>query len=147
MTTKISETKPLRNRTILIVEDDNFISRIYSKWLIAAGAVIHVAHDGTQALRILKEEPVDLVLLDLGMPGLNGNDTVHLIRQEENLKELPVIVLSNATLALGDETYISLKDAGVVDILQKYSTSLTEIVNCIIKYLPATESEVTPVTP
>jgi CheY-like chemotaxis protein len=145
MTTKISETKPLRDRSILIVEDDNFISRIYSKWLIAAGAVIHVAHDGTQALRILKEEPVDLVLLDLGMPGLNGNDTVHLIRQEERLKELPVIVLSNATLALGDETYISLKDAGVVDILQKYSTSLTEIVNCIIKYLPAKETDVTSV--
>lgn len=145
MTTKISETKPLRDRSILIVEDDNFISRIYSKWLIAAGAVIHVAHDGTQALRILKEEPVDLVLLDLGMPGLNGNDTVHLIRQEERLKELPVIVLSNATLALGDETYISLKDAGVVDILQKYSTSLTEIVNCIMKYLPAKEADVTSV--
>jgi hypothetical protein len=53
--------------------------------------------------------------------------------------------LSNATLALGDETYISLKDAGVVDILQKYSTSLTEIVNCIIKYLPAKETDVTSV--
>ena len=82
MTSKISETKPLRNRSILIVEDDNFISRIYSKWLIAAGATIHVAHDGTQALRMLKEQTVDLVLIDLGMPGLNGRETVQLIRKE-----------------------------------------------------------------
>ena len=60
------------------------------------------------------------------------------------MKELPVIVLSNATLSLGDETYIALKDAGVQDILQKYSTSLTEIVACIMKYLPETEGELTP---
>lgn len=133
---KVTETKPLRNRNILIVEDDHFISRIYNKWLTAAGASVQVANDGAQGLQLLDEAPFDLVLLDLGMPGMNGYDTLLQVRKRPQLTDLPVIILSNSTLTKDKEEYENIQKAGVKDVLRKYETSLTEIVQCISNYFP-----------
>ncbi len=133
---KITESKPLKDRKILIVEDDHFISRIYEKWLTAAGAHILIAHDGVQGLRTLDEEEVDLVLLDLGMPGLDGYQTLLQLRERPKLKELPVIILSNTTMNENRDGFADIKRAGVKDVLRKYEISLTEIVNCISAYFP-----------
>jgi CheY-like chemotaxis protein len=136
MSTKITETKPLLDRTILIVEDDHFISKIYSKWLTAAGAAVVTANDGVQCLDILDNQKVDVVLLDLGMPGLNGYETLALMRQKPKLADLPVIVLSNTTMKENEEGFNLIKNAGVKDILRKYETSLAEILECITSYFP-----------
>jgi DNA-binding response OmpR family regulator len=138
---KVTETKPLRNRTILIIEDDHFISRIYNKGLTAAGASVLVATDGAQGLRILDESPIDLVLLDLGMPGMNGYDTLTEIRKKPNLQTLPVIILSNTTMSEDREGYEDIRNAGVKDVLRKYETSLAEIVERISSYLPQAAAE------
>lgn len=136
MPTKVSELKQLSGKAILIVEDDHFISRIYSKWLTAAGATVTVANDGSQGLRILDEQKVDLVLLDLGMPGLNGYDTLTQLRQKPTLQQLPVIVLSNSSLDEKGDGRQDLQNAGVKNVLRKYETSLSEIVDCISSYFP-----------
>ncbi len=134
MQSKISELKPLRTLRILIVEDDQFILRLYSKWLTAAGAEVTGAHDGTQGLLALEEKKIDLVLLDLGMPGLNGYETLLKIREKPPLKDLPVIILTNTTVDEKGQEYAHFEAAGVKDILQKYKTSLTEIVTAINAY-------------
>lgn len=136
MSTKITETKPLFDRTILIVEDDHFISKIYSKWLTAAGATVVTANDGVQCLDILDNQKVDVVLLDLGMPGLNGYETLTKLRQRPHLVDLPVIVLSNTTTKENEKGFNEIKEAGVKDILRKYETSLAEILDCITSYFP-----------
>ena len=120
------------------MEDDHFISRIYEKWLTAAGATVFVANDGVQGLRMLDEQKVDLVLLDLGMPGLDGYQTLLHLRERPQLKDLPVIVLSNTTMNENREGFEEIKKAGVKDVLRKYEMSLTEIVDRISSYFPET---------
>ncbi len=136
MSTKITESKPLERKVILLVEDDRLIANAYSKWLEAVGAKTMVANDGVQCLRILDEQKIDLVLLDLGMPGLNGYDTLMQLRQRPHLKDLPVIILSNTTMTENREGFEDIKKAGVKDILRKYETSLSELVRCISSYFP-----------
>lgn len=134
MQSNIVTEKPLLHKRILIVEDDHFISRVYTKWLTAAGADIMTANDGAQGLRLLQQHTFDLVLLDLGMPGLNGYDTLLEIRKIPKLVDLPVVVLSNTTMKENKEGFKEIRDAGVKDVLRKYETSLTEIIHRIESY-------------
>ena len=137
-----TKEKTLQNKTILLIEDDHFILRIYSKWLTASGATVITANDGAQGLRLLDERRVDLVLLDLGMPGLNGYDTLAEIRKKEYGKDLPVIILSNTTMNENREGFADLRDSGVKDILRKYEVSLSEIVEKIASYFPKVTTDV-----
>jgi len=142
MSTKVTETKPLSGKTILLVEDDQFILRIYTKWLQVAGAEVVTAHDGAQGLRCLHEKKVDLVLLDLGMPGLNGYDTLQEIRKMEELKDLPVVILSNTTMNESKDGFAELRASGVKDIMRKYEVSLNEIIDRIGAYFPKEAVEI-----
>lgn len=132
----------LQNKTILVIEDDRFISRVYLKWLTAAGAQVLIASNGTQGLEILDDEKVDLVLLDLGMPGINGYDTLEQIRMKPRLKELPVIIMSNTTLVEGTEEFEKIKNAGVTEVLRKFETSLAEISQSISKCFLEVDSSI-----
>jgi two-component system, OmpR family, response regulator len=140
--TSVTQKKQLPHKDILLVEDDHFILKIYTKWLTAAGANVITANDGAQALRLLNEKHVDLVLLDLGMPGLNGYDTLLEMRKMEKAKDLPVIILSNTTMNENRDGFADLRASGVKDILRKYEVSLSEIVERISSYFPETEQEV-----
>jgi len=136
MQSHVTKEKPLLNKRILIVEDDHFISRVYSKWLTAAGAEVATANDGAQCLKMLDDAAFDIVLLDLGMPGMNGYDTLLELRKRPALAQLPVIVLSNTTMKENKEGFEDIRQAGVRDVLRKYETSLAEIVQCIESYFP-----------
>lgn len=134
--TNVPKTKVLNGKRILIVEDDHFISRVYAKWLTLSGAQVETANDGALGLRALQEVKFDLILLDLGMPGLNGYDTLVELKKSEATRDIPVIVLSNTTMNENKEGFNEIKEAGVKDILRKYETSLSEIVECISRYFP-----------
>jgi DNA-binding response OmpR family regulator len=140
--TSVTQKKQLFGKILLLVEDDHFILKIYTKWLTAAGASVITANDGAQALRVLTDKHVDLVLLDLGMPGLNGYDTLLEIRKMEKSKDLPVIILSNTTMNENRDGFADLRASGVKDIMRKYEVSLSEIVERISSYFPETEQEV-----
>lgn len=132
--TKQDDTKWLQGKSILIIEDDVFISKIYTKWFTLAGAHVRTAHNGALGLRMLREETVHLILLDLGMPGLNGYETLTFIRGDDATKHIPVIVLSNTTLSPKSKEYRDIKEAGVTHILRKYETSLNEILTYMKEY-------------
>lgn len=136
MSTQTHAPKVLQGKTILIVEDDHFISKVYAKWLAVSGAHVEVAHDGVLGLRLLEEKKVDLIMLDLGMPGLNGYEMLTEIKKNEHTKAIPVIVLSNTTMSENKVGFDEIRNAGVSDILRKYETSLSEIVKCISSYFP-----------
>lgn len=135
-TVNVPSQKVLKGKTILIVEDDHFISKVYSKWLTLSGAQIETANDGALGLRLLSEKKIDFILLDLGMPGLNGYDTLIELKKNPNTKDIPVVVLSNTTIKENKSGFEEIKNAGVKDILRKYETSLTGIVDCISSYFP-----------
>ncbi len=73
---------------ILIVDDDTYINDMVEKALVSEGYEVSKAYSGTEALLLLKTSTPDLVLLDLMLPGLTGEEVLPLIR------DIPVIVVS-----------------------------------------------------
>lgn len=73
---------------ILIIDDDSHINSIVSKALKAEGYTVLQAFSGTEALMVLKNEKPDLILLDLMLPGLSGEELL------PQIKNVPVIVVS-----------------------------------------------------
>jgi two-component system chemotaxis response regulator CheY len=84
--------------SVLIV-DDSTIARSVIRRAVAMScpevAAFHEAADGEEALRVLKKQPVDLVLTDLNMPNLNGVELVTRMRQDGVLMTVPVLLISS----------------------------------------------------
>jgi signal transduction histidine kinase len=83
-------------RKILLVDDDPVLAEIGAENLIAAGFDVVSASNGEDALRLIRTESVDLVVLDIEMPKLNGLSLLKWIRssQREAIAALPVIMLT-----------------------------------------------------
>jgi DNA-binding NtrC family response regulator len=82
-----------RPEQILVVEDDAALRATLETLLGAAGYVVFAAADGESALRILQRHDIDLVLSDLVMPGMGGEELVRQVRQ--SYPDVPVIVLTS----------------------------------------------------
>ena len=78
--------------SILIVDDDKKLRRIYNEILCSEGYTVLEASDANQAAHILKENNIDLVLLDIDLPGINGKILYETIKQF--YKAIKVIVIS-----------------------------------------------------
>ncbi|MDB6039541.1 MAG: Response regulator receiver protein [Verrucomicrobiales bacterium] len=83
-------------KKILIVEDDAIVANIYRNKLQNEGFDVDVASDGQSAIAQVKKAPPDLVLLDLGLPKVNGVEVLKAIRAHPPTSALPVVVLSNS---------------------------------------------------
>ncbi|MCW3491196.1 response regulator transcription factor [Dethiobacter alkaliphilus] len=79
---------------ILLVEDEKNIVLGVTICLRSEGLEVEVAEDGADALRKIEAEKPALVLLDLVMPKLNGLDALQIMKENEEMKDIPVIVLS-----------------------------------------------------
>ena len=82
--------------TIFLVEDDSVVVQVYRAKLLREGFGVEVAEDGLKAVKMLAALRRDVVVLDLMMPKFNGVDVLKYIRSHSALKEIPVIILSNA---------------------------------------------------
>ena len=86
----------MSSATVLVVEDDPDIQRLVRLLLERAGYAVRGASDGHEALRVLFSQRPDLVLLDIGLPGLDGWQVLERVRE---LSDVPVVMLT----AQGDE--------------------------------------------
>ncbi len=77
---------------ILIVDDEEKIRDVYLRLLVQAGFIVRSASNAQQATNILVREPIDLVLLDIKMPRIDGRDVFEVI--ESNHPEAKVIISS-----------------------------------------------------
>ena len=82
-------------KKILVVEDDNYLANAYRVKLSKAGFEVKNAFDGIETLGILQTYTPDLILLDIVMPKKDGFATLEEIKQNEQLKDIPVIIASN----------------------------------------------------
>jgi HAMP domain-containing protein/signal transduction histidine kinase/DNA-binding response OmpR family regulator len=84
-----------KNRKILIVDDDVRNVFALASVLEAHGMEVLYAENGQEGLELLRREPeVDLVLMDIMMPGMDGYEAMQAIRSEESFKQLPIISLT-----------------------------------------------------
>jgi CheY-like chemotaxis protein len=89
---------PVKKKTVLIVDDDRVAVHIYAEKFQRRGFKTEVANNADSAMQKLKEDPVDLLILDLCMPGMDGEGTLKNIRSAFDAQALPVIVFSNPYL-------------------------------------------------
>lgn len=101
------------NQRIHVIEDDDSMARALRINLQARGYDITVSSDGTSALATLAREPVDVIVLDLGLPDIDGNDVITAIR---GWSSVPILVLSARQ---GDADKVEALDAGADDYLTK----------------------------
>ena len=79
---------------ILIVEDDKHISKLVKYNLEKAGFECIVTITGEESLEILDKEPVDLIILDIMLPKMDGLQACKQIKQDKKLSAVPIIMLT-----------------------------------------------------
>jgi adenylate cyclase len=92
--TATSKNAPNTNSTILIVDDHVENRDLLRQRLDREGFKTAVAENGLDALAMLETERIDLVLLDVLMPGMDGIEVLHRIKTSDTLKSIPVIMIS-----------------------------------------------------
>ncbi len=88
--------QPFQRKRVLLVDDEAYLREIYDIELTREGFEVLLAVNGEEGLATIRKEKPDAILLDLQMPGKNGFDVLHALGQDQELKKIPVIVLSNA---------------------------------------------------
>lgn len=119
---------------ILIVDDDLHIGNVLEEVLTKAGYGVLRAYSGTEALFILSEHTPDLILLDLMLPGLNGEDVL------PQIKNIPVIIIS-AKIEVDHKVKLLL--GGAVDYVTK-PFDTRELLARIAIHLRNSDSEMKP---
>ncbi|HUW72169.1 MAG TPA: response regulator [Candidatus Humimicrobiaceae bacterium] len=115
-------------KKILIVEDDKFLRELIVQKLIKENYETSEAIDGEQGIKKVKEERPDLVLLDLILPGVDGFEVLSQKKEDPNVAQIPVIILSN--LGQKEDVERGLK-LGAVDYLIKAHFTPGEIIEKI----------------
>jgi CheY-like chemotaxis protein len=107
---------PTPQHTILVVDDSEINRDMLRRRLEKKGYRVVVAENGEQALELCAREPIDLVLLDVMMPGLSGLDVLRILRKSPAGKDLPVIM---ATAKSDSTDIVEALDAGANDYVVK----------------------------
>lgn len=118
-----------RNGTarILVVEDSATNMMITSEYLSAKGYQILEAHNGLEAIKYAHEQHLDLILMDIQMPGISGIETIKQLRAEPKFASLPIIALT--ALAMPGDRELCL-EAGATEYLSK-PVSLKKLIEVI----------------
>jgi two-component system KDP operon response regulator KdpE len=127
--------------TVLIADDEAPMRKYLSNNLKVRGYDVLAAADGVEALKVLAEHPIDLVLLDIGMPGPDGTQVLAALRRDT---QVPVIMLSARgreldkvrALDLGADDYLT-KPFGVDELLARVRATLRRAGSVLESSLPA----------
>lgn len=117
-------------KKILIVEDSQDISEALKLLVEMRGYAAMTTDSGFEALRILTEERPDLILMDLALPDLNGDDVIQNIRSNPALVKVPILCVSSYTEGRRNE----LIAAGCNEVFSK-STFITSYASTLRRYL------------
>lgn len=120
--------KDENKKRILIIEDEDQIIDVLDRKLRKEGFATILAKDGVSGLSTAIKEKPDLILLDLVLPGMDGITLLTKLRENEDGKNIDVIVLTNLDTA---EKIDQSKKEGVYDFLVKTNWTLDDVVDRI----------------
>jgi CheY-like chemotaxis protein len=124
--------KKLKNKSVLIVDDDERNRFALSTYLDMLEMKVFTATDGQAAMNILKSgSDIDVVLLDIMMPVMDGYEVLRMMRKDLSLKDIPVIAVT-ARAMIGDEA--KCMEAGASDYIPK-PIDLKKFVSKLAKWL------------
>lgn len=84
----------MAEEVILVVDDSPVVVEAVREALINDGYSVLVATDGLEALNVIKSNHIDLILLDIDMPRMNGYQLCKLLKRDSNYKGIPIIMLT-----------------------------------------------------
>lgn len=121
-------------KKILIVEDEEIVSGLLEKKLKSEGYEVFCAKDGEEGLEKMREIKPDLILLDIIMPKKGGFEVMEEMKKEEDLKNIPVIVISNSgqpveldrAKSLGAKDWLIKTEFDPKEVLEKVKKQLGE---------------------
>lgn len=119
-------------KKIAIIEDDDAISQMYSFKFKAEGFEVESAENGIKGLELAEKMKPDIILLDLMMPEMNGDEMLAKMRETKWGSKIKVVVLTN----LGEEEIPeSVKHLGVLDIIVKAQYTPSQVIDLVKKLL------------
>lgn len=135
---KLSE-QPLHGLSLMLVEDNLTNQLVASELLQQQGARTQIASSGSEALTILEHSRshVDLVLMDLQMPGMDGYETTRRIRQLPQYQQLPVVAMTANAMPSDKAACLA---AGMQDHIAK-PFNLDELIEKILRYSKAVSAK------
>lgn len=80
--------------TLLIIEDDVTMRKALQRIFEAEGYVLKMAADAMELSKVLDDSPVDMILLDIGLPWVNGFELAQLLKEHKDLKHIPLVFVS-----------------------------------------------------
>jgi CheY-like chemotaxis protein len=120
---------------ILVVDDEVDIAGWLNHSLTHFGFQVTEAYDGIQALEAVEADKPDLIVLDMKMPNMDGRTTIRRLREQEETRHIPIIILSAHPIT-DEAERIQLLGMGVKEFLKKPVT-VAELVTEVRKYLGA----------
>ena len=119
-------------KTILFIEDESALQKTFGEILKQEGYEMISALDGETGLRLAKSEKPDLILLDLILPKMHGFDVLKKIKEDKEIKHIPIIVLTNLedikdvdrAIGLGATTYLVKAQYSLEEIVEKIKNAL-----------------------
>src|SRR3954470_20573279 len=119
--------------TILIVEDDQDTREIMGRYLTLAGYEHVSASNGWEALLAVDQNEIDLILLDVMMPGMDGVTFLNILRNAQTKRNTPVVIV---TAMSSQELTSRFRDLAVDAILPKTQELFDELMQIVKKILP-----------
>jgi CheY-like chemotaxis protein len=101
---------------VLVVDDDRHMVEWLNTALTSSGFIVRGAHSGQEALARVREESPDLILLDLRMPDMDGDEVIRSLRREQATRDIPVIVITGSSF---DDAQVRVVGMGVKHMLTK----------------------------
>lgn len=121
-----------KDKKVMIIEDDKFFISLIAKKLSDSGFTSLFANDGKMAFEVLAKQTPDIILLDIMLPDIDGFEILTRLKKDEQLKNIPVVFLSN----LGSKEDINHgKELGATDFLIKATVTMDEVVKEVEKVL------------
>lgn len=130
ITVKHEKIASPKAKSILLVDDDRFITVAYKEGLGHAGFQVLIARDGIEALEVLKSFTPSIILLDLIMPKMNGFEFLDKIKSDNKFNNIPIIVLTNLSQQSDED---EARAHNIANYLVKADTSLSALIESIQK--------------
>ncbi|MEO1347192.1 MAG: PAS domain S-box protein [Cyanobacteria bacterium J06635_15] len=126
-----SQLAPMASPSILLIEDNAAYINTVSSYLRAKGYRILLAKNGAEAITVAQAKTPDLIVMDIQIPGIDGLETIHRIRCNSTLANVPIIALTAPAMTSDRDRCLA---AGANDYLSK-PVKLRKLVNTIQQFL------------
>ncbi len=121
---------PIKN--VLLIEDEPLLGTLLKQRLEKEGFKVFLARDGDEGLQYLKNNTLDLVLLDIILPKISGFELLEKVQSDPQIQKVPIVIISN----LGQETDLEKgQSLGAVGYFVKARISMEELVDHIKEFL------------